>query len=383
MGKELLESRRTHHAFAFLTEDGTQVFVLEVVHALIVDDRQRIELPSTLLECLFGLFVLEAGQLSQVGILRMEGKDADAAVGIGVGPCVCQGGVVDGKHLQHALSGAGRPLDHAFEVTEVAHTAASFRAEGEHRNEGTAAADGCDGEVGLVEFVDHHVAIVHLGQRHKAVVAQFPLQSVVAFEGIFEFKGVAFDFLSVDVKHPFMVCMFEGARSLVGVPVAERLAAAGNDEFVAVAQARCPYLEAHCLCKRRGAVARRMVVNGDAVGHRRTIQVGIAGYVHPMIEDAIAGGLLGVEVKPMFLHGPSAFHNVVATHHGVEIIQFRARCLIPLQHAFPPAAVVGVHPEPGRFGHGIGRWINHVQHQFFAINGLMVDIKMQVHSLNR
>ena len=52
----------------------------------------------------------------------MYGEDADTAIRIGVGPCVGDGGVVDGQELQHTLSGLCHKVNHHPQVAKVAYT---------------------------------------------------------------------------------------------------------------------------------------------------------------------------------------------------------------------------------------------------------------------
>ena len=106
---------------AFLLEDGAQVVALSIVHTLVVDLRQGIQLLTQGLELLLQLCVLQFGQLAQVGILGVQGEYRDAGVGIGVGPGVSGRGVVDGQHLQQTLMGAGHPVNHQPQIPEVAH----------------------------------------------------------------------------------------------------------------------------------------------------------------------------------------------------------------------------------------------------------------------
>ena len=103
--KEAAESVALHHQTAFLLKDKAQILVLSRIYALIIYLRQRVELFLQAFEAGSHLCVLEWRQLCKVDILRMNGKNADATVGIRVGPRVGGGGIVNGKHLQHALTG--------------------------------------------------------------------------------------------------------------------------------------------------------------------------------------------------------------------------------------------------------------------------------------
>ena len=98
---------------------------------------------------------VQGRQLAQVGILRMQGKDADAAIGIAVGPGVGHGGVVDGQYLEHALARRGHQVGHGHEVAEVAHSETAIGTQGEHRDERA-------GHALVAQRVEGLVQLVHL-----------------------------------------------------------------------------------------------------------------------------------------------------------------------------------------------------------------------------
>ena len=85
-----------HHLCTLLVVEFMEIGFLGLHHALIVYLIESVELLA------YALIVVAAAgrgkrrQLAQVGILRMQGKDADAAVGIAVGPGVGHGSIVDG-----------------------------------------------------------------------------------------------------------------------------------------------------------------------------------------------------------------------------------------------------------------------------------------------
>ncbi len=118
-----------HRLGTFLCVEFAQVCVLEVVDALVVYLRQGVELGGCLLKVLLLCRVGEGGQCAQVGVLRMQRKDADAAVRVGVGPGMRDGGVVDGEQLQHVLSRLRHEVYHGMQVAEVAHALASGSAQ--------------------------------------------------------------------------------------------------------------------------------------------------------------------------------------------------------------------------------------------------------------
>ena len=111
-----------HHLFTFLIEDLVQVRYLEIIYLFIIYLGQGIELCSCLLSLSTSLGILKLGQSLQVGILWMNGKHADTAVGIRVCPGVSDGRIVDRQQLKHLLSSLCHQVDHTLQVSEVAYT---------------------------------------------------------------------------------------------------------------------------------------------------------------------------------------------------------------------------------------------------------------------
>ena len=127
--EELLEGFALHRLTAFLGIELAQIGHLRIVHALIVDLRQGVELLLQGVIVGLALLVLQLWQLTEVGILWMEGIDADGVVGIAVLPGERHVRIVDGQYLKHALSGLGTPVDHLLQVAEVAHAEAPLTAQ--------------------------------------------------------------------------------------------------------------------------------------------------------------------------------------------------------------------------------------------------------------
>ena len=80
--KPLLVFLRCKCRFAFLFEKEMQILVLGIVHALVVDLRKDVEFFSEFFKLCGFLPVLQRRKLSEIGILRMKGKDADSGIGI-------------------------------------------------------------------------------------------------------------------------------------------------------------------------------------------------------------------------------------------------------------------------------------------------------------
>ena len=75
VGKERLELLRRKHLLALLLKQQTEILQLGVVHALVVDLRQSVQLLAQHLEAVCLQLVVQSGQLAQVGVLRMQGED--------------------------------------------------------------------------------------------------------------------------------------------------------------------------------------------------------------------------------------------------------------------------------------------------------------------
>ena len=135
--KERLELGTRHHLFTFLMEDLVQIVDFEIVYLLIINLRKSIQLLSRLLSLGTLLGILQLRQRMEVGILRMDGEDADAAIWIRIGPSMGDGGVVDRQKLQNLLSSLCHQVDHTLEVTEVTDACALLASEREDRHECT------------------------------------------------------------------------------------------------------------------------------------------------------------------------------------------------------------------------------------------------------
>ena len=119
--EELLEGLALHDVFAFLGIECPQILQLRIVHPLIVDLGQGIQLLSQCLELRLQGLVLQGRQLTEVRVLGMKGIDADGVIWIGVLPGVGHVRIVDRQYLQHPLFGLGTPVNHHLQVAEVTH----------------------------------------------------------------------------------------------------------------------------------------------------------------------------------------------------------------------------------------------------------------------
>ncbi len=211
------------HGGSFLVVEQLQVFALGVVHALVVDLRQGVQLLAQLLKLCCLERVLQRWQLVEVDVLRVQCIDADAVVGVGVLPCPGDGGVVDGQHLQGALAGGGHPVDHALEVAKVAHAEALLATQREDGNHGAGELHGVERERGLSELVGHHVAFAHGCHTDGAVVAVFPHRGcivVVRGNGKLKFQELRVELFGIEYCHPLVVVVLGHGDGLHGIPIA-------------------------------------------------------------------------------------------------------------------------------------------------------------------
>ena len=109
------------HLFPLLCKKFVQVVHLGCEHTLVVNLWQGVQFLTQLLEMCFLLLVLDLRQLTEVRVLRMQGINADGVVRIGVLPGMCDVRIVNGQHLQDALVGLGSPVNHQFQVSEIAY----------------------------------------------------------------------------------------------------------------------------------------------------------------------------------------------------------------------------------------------------------------------
>ena len=206
---------------SFLLEDGAQIVALSIVHTLVVDLRQGIQLLAQGRELLLQLRILQFGQLAQVGILGVQGEYRDAGVGIGVGPGVSGRGVVDGQHLQQTLMGASHPVDHQPQITEVTHAERAFRTKREHRHKRSCHSLIRDGEEGLVEMIHLHVAATEVGGHVKfTVLTGLPERFLSTHRHKLHLYTSAGKGCCIEDDNPLVVVVLGHGHCLLKVPIA-------------------------------------------------------------------------------------------------------------------------------------------------------------------
>src|SRR5574344_1474535 len=105
----------------------------------------------------------------------MDGKDADATVGIGVGPGVRNGCVVDGQQLQYALTSLDYQVYHHLQIAEITNTRTVLASQREYGYQCACQFVIVNLEKCLIEMIYHYLALRHGGQTDATVVATFPL----------------------------------------------------------------------------------------------------------------------------------------------------------------------------------------------------------------
>ena len=301
----------------------------------------------------------------------MKGKDADAAIRIGIGPGMGGRGVVDGQHLQHMLTGEGDVVDEALEVAEVAYAKRVFAAQGEHGDERAGHTSVVEGEEGLVEVVDHHLPTLKGGELDGTVVAALPddIALVVADGNELKLSLLVGEHIGIEVDDPFVVVVLGHGNALAGIPVAQFLPLADDDQALAGTQLRRTHHKTHGVGERRRRKLLALTAV-EAVGERRAVEIGVLRHVVPMIIDGETAAAGVVELQEMGQRGPFAAHTT-AVALDVVIITYRI-------------GESGRHVKVVRPPHAIRRHhsvlgcciaVDKVQHYFFAELCTVVNIE--------
>ena len=233
------------------------------------------------------------------------------------------GGVVDGQNLQHTLAREGHPVDHLAQVAEVTHAETALRPEREHGHERTGAFHMVGIETGLRQLIYHHIAIFHHGKRDYPVVGILPDRRhlVVIMEGDeLHLEQTGREFSGIDIGYPLVVVVLHHHHGILGLPVAQYGLAAHNGQPLIATQLWRAHLQPHGA--EEGLLAGlHPLVAVDALGHGRTVEIGVVGDIYPVVVYDIARGLACRQFKTMGLKGPFAAHFHSVTCHGVEIVK--------------------------------------------------------------
>ena len=221
--------------------------------------------------------------------LRVQREDADAAIGIAVGPGVGGRRVVDRQDLQHPLMGGYHEVYHHAEVAEVADTEAPLRTEREHRYQRSGQLLVGEREEGLREVVTHQLALVHPRQVDGAVQAVLPHGGRLALfaEGHeLELQPALGIVVGIKVHHPFIVVVLRHGKSLVDIPVSKLVARAHHAQLFTVTELRGTHLKPDGLLE-FGDLESFDATPVDAVGEGRAVEIGVLGDVCPATEEVI------------------------------------------------------------------------------------------------
>ena len=279
---------RTQDLGTHLLIQVMEISHLSIVHALIVDLRQCIELSAQFLIMLTFLLIIEQRQPMEVDILWMKGEDTDARIRIGVGPRVGDGCVIDRQHLQDLLSCGTHKVDHLFQVTEVSYAERLFRTEGKDGDE--RASDTCVVYLkeSLTEVIDHNLTWIQCRYMHRAVQTVFPQHIFLAFvthRAKLKLYGVVREPRGVKIDAPLVVVVLRHRKRLCQIPVAKVIALTDEHE-AGMSKLWSPYDEPNGPCKR--CLCQGLHLTGtNAVGESRTVEIGVLRDVVPLVIDRI------------------------------------------------------------------------------------------------
>ena len=372
--EECLEVIAVQHLGPLLGKYLSQITEFGLVDALIVNLRQGIQFLAQGLIVLGTRLVGQWRQLAQVAILRVQGIDADAVVGVTVLPGVCDGRVVDGQHLQGTLPCHGHPVDHALEVAEVAHPEAVLAAQREDWDHCAGNLDRWQCKVGLLQLIGHHVASPHGWQHHGAVVSILPdARRIVAEDDKLKLDELRAQLHHIERHDPLVAQVFGHGHCLTDVPVAQQRSTAHHGQTLAPSQLRCAHLQLHG--HRVGGVGQLAQVSpSHTVGHGRAVEIGILGQVIPSVIGRLLLPLAGIQVQAVWHHSPLVTRHMPIAHHAVVVVQ-RPWLGGQLQFTLPGAPVGGAH---GMLLHLVAA-CDLVQHQILAILCAIIQPKFQFH----
>ena len=126
----------------------------------------------------------------------------------------------DGQNLKDALLGLLTPVDHQFQVAEVAYAETALAAEREDGNHGSGSLPGINGEEGLRQFIDNHLAQFDFRQRDLTVHAVLPDGCFLRKRDELKLERL-WQAGSVQADNPLVVHMFCHRQGILCLPVAE------------------------------------------------------------------------------------------------------------------------------------------------------------------
>ena len=284
-------------------------------------------------------------------------------------------GIVNGQHLQHTLAGLVGPVNHQLQVAEVAHAETSFTTQRENGDNGASTLPGVNGEPGLRQFIDHHLARCYFGQLDAAVLARFPNRCEVLFAiNHDELKlKTAGQQRGIKADGPLVALVLRHLYGTLGVPAAYAVRLTHNGQALVGTQLRGTHLQTYGMGK-LGGRAQVALTSPNAVGKGRAVHKGVLGNINPMVIDRIAGTLYCSKLQAVGLHEPLVAHFIFATHHTIVIINKRSGLNRHVHVERPMQAVERNHVMLISFTVLTIR--ENVQHQVFTKNGLVGKVKL-------
>lgn len=165
--------------FSCFRENGFDVCFFGEGYSFVVYFGKGVQLFFQFFVSLHRIGVFQCADFFDAEIVGMQCEYGVCVVGVGVYPCVCHCGVVDGEYLYDAHTGFCSPVDHFPQVDEVSDTEALFGAEGEYGYGYSCSFPSGKGVVQVHPGYDDAFVVGEQGYVDCAVVSGFP-----AYQGI-------------------------------------------------------------------------------------------------------------------------------------------------------------------------------------------------------
>ena len=367
-----------YYLLAILSPHVAQVTEFELVDTLIIDLRKLVELLALLLVFTHFLNILECGKLLDINIHGVQSVNRDAVVRITVGPRLGDGGVVDWKHLQGTLACAFHPVDHLFEVTEVAHTTTLLTAQREDWNHCAGDAPCGQWECCLGQFVAHNFACGKARHLNASVVALFPAGTALVVDGDkLEDDTVGRKFRHVELDGPLVVSHLGHLKSALCAPVAQCGTLAAEHQMLV----GCKLWSTHVdNCSPAVACAGQFALRSlsQAVGKRAAVEVAVLRKVEPMVVDDISLSLSTREHEAVRHCLPLVAHFLITAIHAVIVVDVSSTHSGIRNLANPTATIDSGHLV--RSIKEVELAVVDVQHNFLSKDSLIIQIKDKFHN---
>ena len=235
-----------------------------------------------------------------------------------------------------------------------------------------------DGEHGLRQLVDHHVASLERRKDNRAVRSVFPQRRHVHFlveHHKLELHERPCQLGGVNIDNPLVVVVLIHRDGTLGLPRAERIVLADNRQALARAQLWRAHLQADTN-RIADLRAQRLLVRGNTVGKRRAVEIRVFRRVNPMVVNRVVDALHAVELQPVGSHEPfmTLFHAVAL--HGIIVVNVRACLKLIAQVTHPAVIALCPHSVLRDFAVSIRLGSHQVQNQFLTKNCPVINIEM-------